>query len=331
MIALPALLAIAVASVATRSHAKASVAAPSTGTPVASSLVKQAAISQNWAGYEVSGAQFQSVSGSWVQPSVTGGSRRAYSAFWVGLGGSSAASDSLEQVGTQADWTGGHAVYYAWYELVPQAPVKLAVSIHPGDHLTGEVTVRGNTVAVTIADRTSGQSATRTLSMASPDTSSAEWIAEAPSTQQQDGALAPLALANFAAVDFSNATATAGGHTGTILDSDWSHQAIALSPAGDQAAAQYGGYAPGAQASSLTAGAQPSTLSSSGSAFAVAYRPNGPTLSGAFAGGGAAASPGSSTGGYPGLGDRGYPGYGYRGGYGYGPGGELPGIVVVVN
>ena len=38
------------------------------------------------------------------------------------------------------------------------------------------------------------------------------------------------ALADFGKVTFTNASATAGGHAGSISDSDWSAQPVELSP-----------------------------------------------------------------------------------------------------
>src|SRR5579875_2374458 len=101
-------------------------------------------VSENWAGYAASPSNssgFTSVSGSWVQPAATCSSGQSYSAFWVGLGGASENSQALEQDGTQADCTAsGQATYYAWYELVPAAPVKLSMAVKPGDHMSSKVT-----------------------------------------------------------------------------------------------------------------------------------------------------------------------------------------------
>ncbi len=182
----------------------------------------QEAVSQNWAGYVAgdssSGTQFSSVSGSWVQPTAKCGSGQTYSAFWVGLGGSGDQSSALEQTGTQADCNAdGSTDYYAWYELVPAAPVRLGLAIQPGDHIAAKVSVSGTNVTVSLSDQTSGQSTTKTLQMDSPDTSSAEWIAEAPSACDGSGSCQPLPLADFGTVQFTSATATANGHTGHDL------------------------------------------------------------------------------------------------------------------
>ena len=150
----------------------------------------QQATSANWSGYVVgssSGSQnFSSVSGSWVQPTAKCGSSDAgsYSAFWIGLGGSGQSqTEALEQDGTEVDCAAdGTASYFAWYELVPAAPVKVDLAIHPGDHISSKVSVSGQQVTMYLSDETTGQSFTKTLQMPNtPDTSSAEWIAEAPS------------------------------------------------------------------------------------------------------------------------------------------------------
>ena len=69
----------------------------------------------------------------------TANSQPTYSAYWVGLGGGGQQSSALEQIGTQADCsTSGTATYYAWYELVPSAPVKLVPGDSPGRQHLGE-------------------------------------------------------------------------------------------------------------------------------------------------------------------------------------------------
>ena len=236
------------------------------GTPAASAqIATDAASSGNWSGYVVGdgSSSYSSVSGSWVQPSVTCNSGETDSAYWVGLGGASGGSGALEQTGTEANCSaGGSAINYAWYELVPAAPVQLPVAIHAGDHVTGRVTVNGSTVTVTIDDTTTGQSSTKTLTMQNPDTSTAEWIAEAPSVCEggaASGQCQPLPLADFGTVAFSNATATSGGHTGTISDPAWSSEPVALTP----------------QTQTSTAGADPSTLSPDGASFTVGYNSGG--------------------------------------------------------
>jgi hypothetical protein len=278
-------------------------------TSASADVAPQASVSQNWAGYVAGGTQFSSVSGSWVQPAAKCGTGQTYSAFWVGLGGSGDQSSSLEQTGTQSDCTAdGGTDYYAWYELVPAAPVRLDLAIQPGDHIAAKVDVSGTNVTVSLTDQTTGQSATKTLQMSDPDTSSAEWIAEAPSACDGSGSCQPLPLADFGTVEFTSATATANGHTGTISDSNWTAQPVALGSAGASDVSF--------NADSGSDGANPSSLSSDGSSFSV-------DVQAASATGGAAGGAGDY-----GYGDGGYPsGGGYPGGdggYGYGgyPGGD---------
>lgn len=263
--------------------------------PSASAASAPEAASENWAGYVATpsdgSAQFSRVSGSWMQPSADATAGDGYSAFWVGLGGSDQ-SQSLEQIGTQADVTGGQSVYYAWYELVPAAPVKLGVAIHPGDQISASVLVSGSNVTVSLTNDTTGSSYTNTLQMNNPDASSAEWIAEAPSASDGQGGAQPLPLADFGTVAFSNASATAAGHTGSISDSNWTTHAVRLD-------------------SSSTAGAQPSDLTGDGSSFSATWQGAGGGQSSASNGAGGQDGYGS---GYGGAG--GYPGYGGDGGYG---------------
>ena len=291
----------------------------------------QEQVSQNWAGYVAGGSssdtQFSNVSGSWVEPTATCGSGQTYSAFWVGLGGSGNSSGALEQTGTQADCTAdGGTDYYAWYELVPAAPVRLDLAIHPGDKITAKVGVSGTNVTVSLSDQTTGQSTTKTLQMDGPDTSSAEWIAEAPSSCDGSGSCQPLPLTDFGTVQFTGATATANGHTGTINDPNWTANPIALGAGGSTDVSLGAG--------SSSAGANPSGLSSDGSSFSVSAESSGTSGSSSggsgdygYGGGGygdggyPGAGGGYAYGGYPGA-DGGYGYGGYPGGGGYGYGGD---------
>ncbi|MDX6491555.1 MAG: hypothetical protein QOD43_1800 [Gaiellaceae bacterium] len=226
--------------------------------------------SANWGGYAVTGstpatpAKFTRVFAAWVQPTATCVPGQAtYSAFWVGLGGFNPGSQALEQVGTDTDCTvAGQASYSVWYELVPAAPVTIKLAIRPGDSMVASVAVLGKSVTVKIINYTLKKSFTKKLTMKSPDVSSAEWIAEAPSTCTRSGMCVPLPLANFGTVTFVSASATAAGHTGSISDPAWTATAIELGPSGGVGQNPLGG-AP------QTAGATPGALSPTGSSFGV--------------------------------------------------------------
>jgi Peptidase A4 family len=228
--------------------------APST----ASAATIQTATSGNWAGYVATGRTFSSVSGSWVVPTAKRDSD-GYSATWIGLGGAGGTSNALEQIGTQSDYVNGRATYTAWYELVPKAAVTLKLTVRPGDHISANVTVDGTTVTVSISDTTTGRSTTRTQHMASPDTTSAEWIAEAPSIATGDGGYQVVPLADFGTVGFTRATATAGGHSGSIADAEWTAERVDLVAGGGES----------------PVAATTSALASSGSSFSVSWSRTG--------------------------------------------------------
>ncbi len=295
----------------------------------------QEAASENWAGYVVNSnddSGFSAVSGQWTEPRVdcTANSQPTYSAYWVGLGGGGQQSSALEQIGTQGDCsTGGTATYYAWYELVPSAPVKLSLAIHPGDSIWARTAVNGDQVSLFITNQTTHQTWSKTLTMtsATPDTSTAEWVAEAPS-ECAGGATSdctPLTLANFGTATFRDAHTTSNGHVGSISDSHWTAEAIELQPSssslfgggpGGYFQGGYGGYSADSSYDTTDSSAAPTALSNGGTEFSVKY------------GGSLATQSSSSTGqsgtnpyGYGSSDGYGYGDYGYGGGYGYSDGG----------
>lgn len=246
-------------------------AVPSATAATAPATASAASTSSNWAGYAVrshSGARFRRVSGTWVQPAVNCTSARpAYSAFWVGLGGESHNSSALEQIGTEADCSAtGTVSYRAWYELVPTGPLSVHIGVRPGDAVSASVTVTGTRVSLRMADVTRGTSFARQLRMRSPDLSSAEWIAEAPSACSGGGSCATLPLADFGSVAFTAAAATAAGHTGPIVDAAWTPTAITM-----RDLFSFDGPARFAGATSA-AEADPGALSSGGSGFSVTWK-----------------------------------------------------------
>jgi len=257
-----------------------------------------ASVSANWAGYVASpsstvGSRFSSVSGSWTVPSVTcAAGRETHSAAWVGLGGDSEGATALEQVGTDADCSrSGASAYAAWYELIPAGPVDLPLRLHTGDRMSASVTVRSHDVTLRIRDLSTGARFGITRHVSSVDVSSAEWIVEAPSVCVAANACATLALADFGSVGFSSATATAGGHTGTVADQGWAATALELR----QGAGQDFGHRPGRHFGrpSALVSAAPSPVAGPLGAFSVSWQeqsiqfepPRAPVMPG-FAGGG---------------------------------------------
>jgi hypothetical protein len=157
--------------------------------------------SANWSGYAAHSGTYQSVSAAWTEPTGHCGTRTTYSSFWVGLDGFG--SSTVEQTGSEVDCSGGHPVYYAWYEMYPAGSVRLAHTVRPGDQITASVTASGTTFTLTLTDHTQGWTATENKSLASAKKASAEVIAEAPCCTATGGI---LPLADFGTVSFSAAT-----------------------------------------------------------------------------------------------------------------------------
>jgi hypothetical protein len=251
--------------------AAAAISAPAWGRAAATET------SSNWSGYVVTAAKsFTTVSATSVVPRATCTAGQAASAAaWVGLGGDAEGSESLEQIGSELDCAAsGTAAYSLWYELVPAASVPIRLAVAPGDHVAASVRVAGTRVTLRIANLTRGTRFAKTLTMAAPDTSSAEWIVEAPSACDARGFCRTVSLASFGKVAFANATATAGGHAGTISDAAWTATAVDLVSGGGQSFGPPGFGGPGFDDASSTssAGAVPGALTANGAAFTVAWR-----------------------------------------------------------
>jgi hypothetical protein len=182
----------------------------------------------------------------------------------VGIGGFNANSAALEQIGTEADCDAyGRPVLSAWYELVPAPSTPISFTLTPGDLLTATVTVNGHTVTMSLYDATRHHGVTKTLKARTVDTSSAEWIVEAPSDCNGTYSCQTLPLANFGTASFSAAKAeSTSGRQGSIASSSWSSTKINLLPGGQRFTAFPGRAAGTATVSSLKAG---------GSSFSVSY------------------------------------------------------------
>ena len=238
-------------------------------------------VSSNWSGYAVTGVgstatvastsmSFTDVTGTWTQPAATCTPGQSTSAaIWVGLGGYTVGSNALEQTGTSADCSAsGKATYYAWYELVPATSVTLKLKIFPGDVVTSTVFIKGTDVLVQVKNRTRHTFFTKHLQMASPDLTSAEWIAEAPSECTVAGFCRTVPLTNFGSVTFTKIAALGNNQGGRLTGPGWEATPIQLVP---RARRVFGDV--NASAAS-TAGASPSNVSPDGSAFTVNWVAN---------------------------------------------------------
>jgi hypothetical protein len=167
----------------------------------------------NWSGFAIplSTTSVSYVAGSWTEPAVSSkyiGSE----AIWVGIDGYT--SNTVEQIGTETDIVDGQAIRYAWYEMYPAASVTIPnFTVNAGDSVTATVAYDSSqqNFVLTIHDPTQSETYTTTQRAPGVARSSAEWVVEAPAT---DNLILPLA--SFAPVTFTNAYATVDGVTGAI-------------------------------------------------------------------------------------------------------------------
>jgi Peptidase A4 family len=201
--------------------------------------------SLNWSGYASFNSTFTDAKGSWKQPAATCNGKSTYSSFWVGLEGYK--SNTVEQLGTEADCSKGTPVYYAWWELFP-GPSHLInfFTVTPGVTYTAEVQSDGNDVTLSLSGG-GNIPENLTLGQGAASLSSAEWIAEAPSMCAQS--CRELPLTNFGTVDFSNASANGSAING----STWSFDPLTM------------------VSGNGTVKAAPSTLDPTGSSFSVTW------------------------------------------------------------
>jgi hypothetical protein len=220
--------------------------------------------STNWSGFAVTGpsGSVSDAKGSWIVPTIQGTcpSTNQYSSFWVGIDGFN--SGTVEQTGTDSDCQNGAPTYYAWYEFYPHPSFLISgLTVSPGDHISAEAHFGGRSFTVTITDTTTGQSFSKSARVSSAQRSSAEWIAEAPSSS---GGILPLA--DFGTVSYGTDNtgiagtcyATISGTTGAIGSFGASVQQITM------------------VTNSGVVKAQPSSLSSDGTSFSVTWKSAGP-------------------------------------------------------
>lgn len=199
--------------------------------------------SENWSGIAVTGEVYSQVAGSWKVPTVIAKPGNRYASDWVGIGGFN--SSDLIQAGTSEQYTGGHASYNAWTEILPQSESVIpGFTVRPGDSMTVDITKgSGNAWKIVITDATESESFTRNVTYSSLE-NSAEWIHEAP---EVGGTI--VNLASTTAVDFDHGTVNGS----TVIGS-----------AGTQTRIQLAGYLPG------DTKATPSRLDADKDGFAVA-------------------------------------------------------------
>ncbi len=175
--------------------------------------------SLNWAGYAVTAStgSVTQVTGSWVQPAVTCSRSTTYAAFWDGIDGYS--SDTVEQGGTLAFCSGGHASYYAWYEFYPAASVEISsLAVTPGSTVSVTVSYSSSASEFSVTVTVGSSSSTKTGTVSGAQRTSAECIAERPEVNGRLASLAEFGTAAFGADHTSTigCGATVAGATGTF-------------------------------------------------------------------------------------------------------------------
>jgi hypothetical protein len=223
--------------------------------------------SSNWSGYAIhrTGVTFRRAQATWTQPTATcPGGQATYSSFWVGIGGYSGESDALEQTGTELDCSArGKSSSKAWYEIVPAPAQQIrTMVVRPGDKMSANVLVQGHQITLRLVDETRHKTFKKTFTRSTVDISSAEWIAEAPSTCVSANVCHVLPLTNFGSMRFSAAKAvTIHYQSGAISDSTWSTTKIILSDGAPVFPGLGGG----------SGGATPTALGNSGLSFGIHY------------------------------------------------------------
>src|SRR5580700_1685847 len=201
------------------------VVAPGTPAPVYDP-VRNVTVSYNtiWAGYAVTGTGFTYVQGSWIVTAVDcTKTPNTDSSEWVGIDGWS--SNTVEQIGTDADCNGKTPSYYVWYEIYPLNTVVIRdVSIAAGDKFSASVTYEGsNKYLVAITNETTGQGFSKEVEFKGADGSrvpprnSAEWIEEMDGNKLSDFGVDPFGTL-FTGVSTGVDEATDSSISGTITD-----------------------------------------------------------------------------------------------------------------
>jgi len=217
-------------------------------------------LSTNWSGYAAltnlthpTKGSVTNVSGSWIVPRVvkSAGSTTTYSSVWVGIDGYS--DSTVEQIGTEHDWTSHGQQNYAWFEMYPAGGYEIVgFPVNVNDLISAQVLYSGNNVfTLTIINYTHGVyfvvPTSYTRSSVAQRTS-AEWIVEAPSSYS-----GVLPLSDFGVATLSNCMATINGVSGGINNSKWQYDPlIMVTP-------------------NLTIKAVPTTLSNGGKNFSVVW------------------------------------------------------------
>jgi hypothetical protein len=179
-------------------------------------------ISLNWSGYVATSSKpFTSVHSTFVQPAIScPGVANQWTSNWVGLDGYN--DQTVEQDGTDAHCTGtNHTTpsYQAWYEMFPANSVNV-FNVNPGDIIDSSVTYASGLFTLTVADLTTGKSATTSAACTTCVRSSAEWIIERPALCNADETKCFITeLADYTSANMGGDEASVtGGNVKSVAD-----------------------------------------------------------------------------------------------------------------
>jgi hypothetical protein len=161
------------------------------------------------------------VSGSWVEPTVTGAGDTS---IWVGIDGYN--GSTVEQIGVQSSGPGSYTPWIEFYGEQSSSGTKgpyfyetpIPLTVHAGDTISAYVRYLSGTTntfafSMTVTPGNGGPSETYnntlTTSYVTPQRSTAEWIVENPNNGAQ-------AFEQFTPVNFTSAWAQIGSQIGPI-------------------------------------------------------------------------------------------------------------------
>lgn len=188
--------------------------------------------STNWSGYASATRldrptvdSVKTVSGTWTVPRLRPTPDKTYTAIWVGIDGFS--SGTVEQIGTEHDWSRGSQQDYAWFEMYPGPSYQITgFPLNAGDVIQAEVEYKGqDQFQLSLVNHTqkvySIVPAKYTKSTVAKR-SSAEWIVEAPYLSSV------LPLSDFRQVSFTNCETIINGKKGGIQNKNWETEALTM-------------------------------------------------------------------------------------------------------
>jgi hypothetical protein len=195
--------------------------------------------SGNWSGWSLIGGSpvFDEVVGLWVVPSVNTQSKsiNGYMSEWVGIDGNCKCND-LIQDGTEQQYTGGKATYYAWIEFIPESEIVVAnFPVSPGDVIYAYSAVEVKSGKITgvyyIANYNTKKAISASLVIPPKTTfsgQSAEWIVE----RTEVGGSFTNPLPNYADAYMDDAYAYRSGSSHAIPYTSESNEDIVMAQSG---------------------------------------------------------------------------------------------------